>query len=339
MPLSSGGRQAPPVSNPPDEKGKLLAGKYELRELAGTGGMATVWRAEQHGAAGFARPVGIKRIRPELACKSDFVEMFIEEARVCAELMHPNVVQIYDFASDGGEYFLVMEWVEGLDLVRLIDAYRRRKRFAPWPAVAAIGIESLRALSAAHHRLDRDGNEAPVIHRDVSPPNILVGVNGIVKLTDFGLARAMDRVRLTSPGMIKGKLGYLAPEMARGTPANVQTDIYAMGITLWEALAGRRLFRGEDKKARFTSGFDAHVPSLVELRPALPARLAEIVHKALAGRPEDRYLTARHMARDLTNLLRTVAVATDAKVLARAVHESRRELGVDTPSRPPPPPS
>lgn len=320
-----------------DRTGKLLAGKYELRELVGKGGMATVWRAEQFGAAGFARPVGIKRIRPELATQQSFVKMFIEEARVCAQLAHPNIVQIYDFGADEGSYFLVMEWVEGLNLVRLIESYRQRRQLLPWPVAAVIAIESLRALSAAHSRLDDSGSPAPVIHRDVSPPNILIGTNGIVKLSDFGLARAMDRGRITEPEMIKGKIGYLAPELALGQQPTVDSDLYSLGVTLWEALTGRRLYHGKSKKERLYAMLNANVPQLCEIRSNLPPRLAAIVHQALARKPEERFPSAQHMAREITNLLRTIPVATDAGVIAQCINEARDVLGIRKPSRPPPP--
>ncbi len=315
----------------------LFAERYELRELAGTGGMAEVWRAEQRGAAGFARPVGLKRILPSYASKEAFVRMFIEEARVCAQLMHPNIVQIYDFGYERGSYFLVMEWVEGLNLASLLDAYDQQDLIALWPVVAAIAIESLKALGAAHERLDQDGRSAPVIHRDVTPPNILIGVNGIVKLSDFGLARAMDRARLTDPDIIKGKMAYLAPELTHGAEASVQSDLYALGVTMWQALTGQKLFQGDTNAMIFLAARDAEIPALAELRPDLPAELVDTVHTSLARDPAARYDTAAAMQRSLTQLLRRSPVHTDAKLLARAVNEARDVLGVATPSRPPPP--
>jgi len=315
----------------------LFADRYELRELAGTGGMAEVWRAEQRGAAGFARPVGLKRILPHLASKEAFVRMFIEEARVCAQLMHPNIIQIYDFGYERGTYFLVMEWVEGVNLARFLESYDKREMMAPWPIVAAIAIESLKALGAAHERVDQDGNSRPVIHRDVTPPNILIGVNGIVKLSDFGLARAMDRARLTDPDVIKGKMAYLAPELTHGEDADPRTDLYALGVTMWQALAGKRLFAGESNAQIFLSARKAEIPPLTELRPDLPHALTYTVAKALAFDREQRFADAYEMRRELTQLLRQSPVTTDAKLLARAVYEAREVLGISKPSQPPPP--
>jgi serine/threonine-protein kinase len=315
----------------------LFADRYELRELAGRGGMAQVWRAKQHGAAGFVRPVGIKRILPHLAAKEIFVRMFIEEARVCAQLMHPNITQIYDFGYERGTYFLVMEWVEGLNLTRFLDAYERREMIEPWPIVAAIAIEALKALSAAHERLDRARRPAPVIHRDVTPPNILIGVNGVVKLSDFGLARAMDRSRLTDPDIIKGKMAYLAPELTLGAEASAQSDVYALGVSVWQALAGRRLFPGDTNAEIFMAARRAEVPPLHELRPDLPVDLTDTVSRSLAYDPNDRFQNAFEMRRQLAQLLRKSPVTTDARLIADAVYDAREALGIDRPSQPPPP--
>ena len=316
---------------------ELFADRYELRELAGRGGMAEVWRAEQRGAAGFARPVGLKRILPHLAVKERFVKMFIEEARVCAQLMHPNIIQIYDFGYDRGAYYLVMEWVEGLNLSRFLESYEKRDMMAPWPIVTAIAIESLKALSSAHGRLDQYGEPAPVIHRDVTPPNILIGLNGVVKLSDFGLARAMDRARLTDPDVIKGKMAYLAPEQTEAKDASAQSDLYSLGVTMWQALAGRRLFKGRSNAEIFRAAREANIPDLAELRPDLPPALTEVVSVALAFRAADRYRSADDMRLALTQLLRKTPVNPDATLLSRAVNEAREVLGIRSPSRPPPP--
>ena len=313
----------------------LFAEKYELKELAGRGGMAEVWRAEQRGAAGFVRPVGLKRILPHFASKETFVRMFIEEARVCAQLMHPNIIQIYDFGYDRGMYFLVMEWVEGLNLQRFLHAYDERDMIAPWPIVAGISIESLKALGAAHDRVDHDGKRAPVIHRDVTPPNILIGVNGVVKLSDFGLARAMDRARLTDPDVIKGKMAYLAPELTHGAEANVSTDLYALAVTMWQALAGRKLFTGDTNAAIFLSARKADIPPLSDLRPDLPPALVETVQIALSRDPSERFKSAHEMRSRLTGLLRKSPVNPDARLLSRAVVEARDALGIAAPSQPP----
>jgi len=167
--------------------------------------MATVYKAVVRGAAGFQRPVAIKHIKPEYRAIKNYIDMFIEEARVGAELAHPNIVQVHDFCTQAGSYYLVMEWVEGVDLGALIKFYRDNGQLVPWPLAVAIGIGTLRGLGAAHERIAPDGQPAPVIHRDISPHNVLVGINGVVKLSDFGLAKARDRAAsMTAPGTVKG---------------------------------------------------------------------------------------------------------------------------------------
>ena len=199
----------------------MIANKYELVAPLGEGGMASVYRGLTHGAAGFTCKVAIKRVLPNLAEDAAFVAMFVEEARVVSELQHPNIVQVHDFdRDDEGRYFIVMEWIDGIDLDGWIGSFDSAP--TPWHEVAAIGVEILRGLGAAHERVDAQGNLAPVIHRDVSPHNVLLSVQGIVKLADFGLARAADRATMTAPGTIKGKLGYMAPELVKRAPASPQ---------------------------------------------------------------------------------------------------------------------
>jgi serine/threonine-protein kinase len=306
--------------------GSAVAGKYLLLEQIGEGGMAVVWRAEMRGAAGFARPVAIKKMKAELRSGQDYVAMFIEEARVGAELQHPNIVQVLDFCEDtDGLYCLVMEWIDGIDLRALLGAARRCNRRLPWGLVAAIGVGSLRGLSAAHERVTMLGAHAPVIHRDVSPSNIMIGGNGIVKLADFGLARARDRMRtLTAPGIIKGKLAYIAPEIARGSEASPQSDVFGMGCVLWEALAGKPLYEGAADIEIFHKVREGRVRSLLAERNDLPRRLVEIVHQALAKYPGDRFPSARDMALALEGMVASARLPGDSQqLLAQAVREAR----------------
>ncbi len=306
-------------------KGRIIAGKYHLMERVGHGGMAVVWRAEMRGAAGFARPVAVKELKSELRAGENYVAMFVEEARVGAELQHPNIVQVFDFLlEDDGRYCLVMEWIEGLDLRALISATNKGTRPMAWPLVAAIGIGALRGLGAAHERVSK-GVAAPIIHRDVSPSNILVGKDGIVKLADFGLARARDRMHsLTSPGIVKGKLGYLAPEISRGAPASAATDLFATGVCLWEALAGRPMFEGDDAVDVFRQIQACDIRPIASLRADLPPRLAEVLHQALAAEPGRRFPTARAMAQALATVLASAARTMDTQAMLKDVVAAAR---------------
>jgi serine/threonine-protein kinase len=309
-----------------DEPGAVIDGKYELVEIAGSGGMATVWRATQRGAAGFQRTVAIKRIKEEVALDPAFRDMFVEEARVSAELVHPNIVQIYDFAVSEGRYYLVLEWVEGLPLSRYLNTLNELGNLPPWHLIAGIAIEAAKGLSAAHERLDDYGNPSPIFHRDVTPQNILLGGNGTVKLTDFGLARATDRARMTAPDIIKGKVGYLAPEMTQQKSANARTDIYALGVVLWQALTGRKLFEGKDDIEIFIAASRGEIPPVLEVRPDVPHRFAAIVERALARDPNDRFQNALQMHRVIARLLRDTPETPDAKLIARCVRGVRTFL-------------
>ncbi len=307
--------------------GRIIGGKYHLIERVGHGGMAVVWRAEMRGAMGFTRTVAIKELKAELRGGQNYVAMFVEEARVGAELQHPNIVQVFDFCRDeSGPYCLVMEWIDGVDLRGFINAANRDGKPIAWPLVVAIGVGALRGLGAAHERLAK-GVHAPIIHRDVSPSNILIGKDGVVKLADFGLARARDRMHsLTMPGIVKGKLAYLAPEITRGDPATGATDIFAMGCVLWEALAGRPLFDANDPVDLFRAIQSGQIPSITDLRSDLPPRLVDVVQQSLAHEPGRRFPTARAMAQSLAGVLATAARSFDTQsLLIKAVAEARKQ--------------
>lgn len=312
-------------------KGQLIAGKYELLERAGAGGMAVVWRAVMHGAAGFSRPVALKQMKAEFRDQDRQVAMFVEEARLGSYLSHPNIAQVLDFIDDDqGSYWLVTEWVEGLDLGTLLRYYHARRERMPWPLVTLIGIGALRGLAAAHERHAADGTPVPVVHRDVSPQNILVGVGGAVKLSDFGLARARDRTSvLTTPGFIKGKLGYIAPELVGGAQATPQSDLFSMGSVLWESLAGHALFTGKNDRDILRAIHRGQVPAVSTERPGLPKMLVYAIGRALSRTPGERHPTASAMAQDLESALAgAVASTLDSQLrLGRVVTDARRQLG------------
>jgi serine/threonine-protein kinase len=300
---------------------KMIANKYELVAPLGEGGMASVYRGLTHGAAGFTCKVAIKRVLPNLAEDAAFVAMFVEEARVASELQHPNIVAVHDFDRyDEGRYFIVMEWIDGIDLFGWIASFAGAP--TPWHEVAAIGVEILRGLGAAHERVDDAGNPAPVIHRDVSPQNVLLSVQGIVKLADFGLARAADRATMTAPGTIKGKLGYLAPELVKRAPASPKSDLYSVGIVLWEALTGKRLYGGADAYEQIKKILANQVPPLRDVRPDVPLALAVVVHTALSFDAADRFERAGDMKRALASLTKNHTEPTDDRALARSIRDA-----------------
>jgi serine/threonine protein kinase len=307
-----------------DLSGHLIDGKYQLVSIAGEGGMATVYKAVVRGAAGFQRTVAVKHIKPEYRGLKNYIDMFIEEARVGSELAHPNIVQVHDFCSESGSYYLIMEWVEGIDLGGLIKASRDLGRHVPWPLVVSVGIGTLRGLGAAHDRIAPDGTPAPVIHRDVSPHNVLLGINGVVKLSDFGLARARDRAAsLTAPGTVKGKLSYLAPEVTFGKPNSVQSDLFGVANVLWESLSGERLFDGKTDIEIFKKIRACQVPPIIERRPDVPQQLATVLDIALAADPNNRYATAEEFAYALGQVMR-LAQGNSNTALAAAVVEARK---------------
>ena len=308
-----------------DLSGHTIDGKYQLVSIAGEGGMATVYKAVVRGAAGFQRTVAVKHIKPEYRALKNYIDMFIEEARVGSELAHPNIVQVFDFVSEAGSYYLVMEWVEGIDLGAFIKAYRDKGKAVAWPLAVAIGIGTLRGLGAAHDRVAPNGTPAPVIHRDVSPHNVLLGVNGVVKLSDFGLARARDRAAsLTAPGTVKGKLSYLAPEVTYGKPNTVQSDLFGAGSVVWEALAGERLFDGKNDIEIFKKIRACQIPSIQEKRPDVPAALAAVLDTALQADPANRYATAEEFAHALGQVMKqAVGGVSSNAALGAAVVETR----------------
>lgn len=310
-----------------DLSGRLIDGKYQLVSLAGEGGMASVYKAVIRGAAGFQRTVAVKHIKPEYRALKNYIDMFIEEARVGSELAHPNIVQVHDFCSESGSYYLIMEWVEGIDLGALIKVYRDAVRDVAWPLAATIGIDTLRGLGAAHDRVAPDGTPAPVIHRDLSPHNVLLGLNGAVKLSDFGLARARDRAAsLTAPGTVKGKLSYLAPEVTFGKPNTVQSDLFGVGSVLWETLTGDRLFDGKNDIEIFKKIRACQIPSIQTRRKDVPAALAAILEVALSADPADRYATADEFAHALDQVVKQAVGINTATALGAAVAEVRARL-------------
>jgi serine/threonine-protein kinase len=307
----------------------IVGGRYELVEVAGHGGMADVWRGRVRGDAGFSREIAIKQMHPALATQPAYVAMFVEEARLGASLHSANVAEVHDFVFDHGNYFMILEWIEGVDLGTWVRWHLERDEPTRWELVAAVGVGILRGLAAAHERVDADGNLLPVVHRDVSPHNVLLTTRGVVKLIDFGLALAPDRSQeTTEPGIVKGKMSYLAPEIVAGGRPLPASDQFATGSVLWEALVGRKLFDGDTDYDTYIKLRDCVVQPLRPQRPDVPAPFVSLLNRALQRDVDQRFPTTREMARQIGTVLKKVQLRKDLHtVLAKTVLDARGALG------------
>ena len=273
-----------------------MFGKYELVERLGQGGMAEVWKAKIRGIAGFERTLVIKRILPQLVRDEEFVAMFVREAQLCSMLSHTNIVQVFELGELEGEYYLAMEYVRGRDLHAVM---RARPKEPPPPGLAAtVGRDICRALGYAHALKDGNGQPLRLIHRDVTPSNVMLSFDGSIKLVDFGVAKAlsMASASITSAGSIKGKLSYMSPEQITGGEVDHRTDLFAVAITIHEALTGRRLFKGEDDEETVEKVLAAEVFAPSKLNPAVPRELDRVLLRALERDPEDRFQTGDELA-------------------------------------------
>jgi serine/threonine protein kinase len=286
-----------------------VLGRYALHDAIASGGMATVHFGRLIGPVGFARTVAIKRLHPQFASDPEFVSMFLDEARLAARIRHPNVVPTLDVVALEGELFLVMEYIQGEPLGGLLKAMRKKGEPMPPPYAAAIVAGALRGLHAAHEAVDERGQPLGIVHRDVSPQNILVGVDGVARVLDFGVAKATGRLQVTREGQLKGKMAYMAPEQIRSLGTDRRTDIYAAGAVLWEALAGHRVFQGENDVAVFSKVLEGKIELPSRAAANVPQAFDAIVMKAMAMSPHDRYETARDMARALEAAVPLVPVA------------------------------
>jgi len=291
--------------------------------------MAVVWRATQHGDVGFSRTVAVKQMHDHLATSQIYVDMFAEEARVLATVASPHIATVYDFVQEDGQYYLVQEWIDGIDLGSYIHHHGAASSRTRWDLITAIGIGVMRALAAAHERRGPDGEVAPVVHRDVSPHNILITNDGLVKLIDFGLSLARDRSKeLTDPGIVKGKMSYLSPEIVGGQRPTPLSDQFAAGSVLWEALVGRKLFDGQNDYEIYKKLRDGQIQPLRPLRRDVPRELAAVIHRALAADETQRFASAREMAGHLTDVLRSHRAPRDLTgLLGESARAAREAVG------------
>jgi serine/threonine-protein kinase len=277
--------------------------RYRVIEKLESGGMAEVFRAESEGLQGFRKQVAIKRVLPHLSSKKKFISMFLDEARLSAQLSHSNCVQVFDIGVGDNAFFIVMEFVDGANLKAIIEHIRESGRDFPVEAAVHIALEICKGLSYAHELTDSNGAPLHIVHRDMSPPNVLVTKFGEIKIVDFGLAKANSQLEKSEPGIIKGKFSYLSPEAAMGQEVDLRTDIFAVGIILWELLAGQRLFLGDTDFQTVKRVQAAQVPSISQINKKVPAELERIIVRALAREPARRYPTARALGQDLSKFM------------------------------------
>jgi eukaryotic-like serine/threonine-protein kinase len=279
--------------------------RYRVLDRIASGGMAEVYRAESAGLEGFKKTVAIKRVLPHLSSKREFIGMFLDEARLSAHLNHSNCAQVFDIGVGDDTYFIVMEYVDGADLKAVLEYLSEKGRVLPVAAAVYICCKIAEALAYAHEARDGQGHLLGIVHRDMSPPNVLITRHGEVKIVDFGLAKANSQLERSEPGIIKGKFSYLSPEAALGESVDLRTDLFAVGIILWEMLAGRRLFLGETDLQTVRQVQTANVPDVKRFNPGVTAELDGVLKRALARDPRHRYQSARDLGLDLTRLLFT----------------------------------
>lgn len=274
-------------------------GKYEIVRKIATGGMAEIYLAQHSGPEGFTKQLVIKRIHSHLCGNDEFISMFIHEARLAAQLNHPNIVHVHDFGEVGGAYFIAMEYIEGKDLKSIYRKIISCRQLIPIPVCAFIIHELCSALHYAHNLRDSTNNPLGIVHRDISPQNVLISNAGEVKLTDFGIAKVRRDDKPAETNTLKGKIAYMSPEQSRGLEVDGRSDIFSLGVVLFEILVGQRLFYGKTDLATLERVRDAVIPVPSEIDPSIPADLDRILLKALAKDLEHRYQDASDMGKDL----------------------------------------
>ena len=321
-----------PAAEVPGAPETGLIGRYQLCYELASGGMARVYLARVAGVGGFEKLVALKRIHPHLAEQSEFVDMFLDEARIASRVDHPNVCTVFDFGHAADEYFIAMEYLLGETLQRVWRHVLRDPEFARSPRWYTLALriiaEACEGLHAAHELRGDDGALLEVVHRDVSPANIFITYEGAVKIVDFGVARAADRLHTTTTGQVKGRFAYMALEQARSQGVDRRADVWSLGVVLWELLTGMRLFDRDNDAATMMAVIEGNVPAPSVVRPGLPPVLDEVVLRALRADRTERYASAREMGRALERTL-TKFGATVGKIelaeLMALEFESERE--------------
>jgi serine/threonine protein kinase len=287
----------------PEPRAGDTYGPYRLLERVAVGGMAEVFRAKRSGVEGFEKVVAVKRILPHLSDNKEFVDMFIDEAKMVAGLAHPNIVQIFDLGKIDRSYYIAMEYVHGRDLRSILKRAKEASLRVPLDISAFVVNKLASALEYAHRKKEESGRPMMIVHRDVSPQNILISFEGDVKLTDFGIAKAATKATITDRGALRGKLLYMSPEQAWGKPMDRRSDIFSLGIVFYEMLTDQKPFLGTSEVSILETVRECRVPAPSTLNPRIPEKLEKVVLKALERDPELRYQDAGEMHRDLERVL------------------------------------
>jgi serine/threonine protein kinase len=311
-------------------------GRYTLKRRLAAGGMGEVYLGEVQGAANFTKQVAIKRILPHLAANEAFVAKFIDEANLMVQLHHGNIVPVLELADEGGELFIVMEYLPGRDLKAVLQRLKSQRKQFPVDLALWVAAEICDALDYAHRRTGTDGHPLHIVHRDVSPSNVMMGAAGEVKLLDFGIARARGGLHQSISGTLQGKFSYMSPEQAEGLHLDARSDVFSTGLVLYEMLTGLRPLEGESETETLRRVRQARVPPPSAHRPDLPPEVDALVLRALAASPDARYATAGAMRRDIAPILTALHGGADAAALHRFLAETFPEGVIPSSTEPGP---
>jgi eukaryotic-like serine/threonine-protein kinase len=313
-------------------------GKYRLLARLGTGGMAEVLLARLDGPAGFSKHFAIKRMRPELTAHREFVDLFLEEARTASLLSHPNICQVNELSTSGGDYFMVLEYLEGVPVSSVLVKALSHPTALPIQFLVGVAQQACEGLHYAHDMADERGQPYHIIHRDISPPNLFVTLDGVVKVLDFGISKSRDSLVKTLTGQIRGKFSYMSPEQLRGEKLDRRSDVFSLGIVLFELVTGRRLFRRKSRLEVFKAVVKEPIPSAAEWRSDLPAGLIAVLDHALARERNRRFDSARAFGEALAASIRGLGGPMSVHAIGARIRadylgelEARRQLLVTPP--------
>ena len=301
------------------EKG-IEYGNYVLLEKVATGGMAELFKAKRRGVQGFQKIVAIKRILPHLVENEDFVTMFIDEAKLAAQLNHPNIAQIYDLGKIEDTFYIAMEYVEGHDLRKILKKCKEKGCFIPEPIVLFVASKILSALDYAHRKKGLDNKDLHIVHRDISPQNIILSVEGDVKLVDFGIAKAATKASQTQAGALKGKLLYMSPEQAWGEKLDKRSDLFSLGSVMYEALTGKKCFLADSEISILEKVRNVVYTPIRQINPNVSERTARIIEKALTKDPDKRYQSAKEMEQDILDILNSLPYTVNERTIAEFIN-------------------